>query len=316
MGEVRNPPPPMNTWTCVTVGEKDADGNWGDARFEVLVSDDNSHNEIKEVGSEMIHVYLGSSVEMQERRRGRKGGAKGPGAKGESQDRGKALRERAERANIELVGFFRDLFEASEEQVKIESSTKKTKIVRISGLNRERRTIQWFLQSKIGKKYEAHWAADFVKASARENNPETLQRKRELDDFEAERAQVAKRAAGQGSRNALSLQASSTLGSGGHAALAKLGLAVKKSSGKDAAAEDVIPESKLDKNAPAAIQTHAPPEDSAQLRDSVDPAGLDQSDKHATAVGDADTNLGGLMQYDSESSDEEEDADKLANPFN
>merc|ERR1711974_456654 len=121
-----------------------------------------------------------------------------------------------------------ELFDVKEEQVQLDSSNKKTTIATVSGLDRDKRSLLWFLQSKVGKKYEAHWAADFATAAARANCVDAIKRKRELDDFEAERAQALQRREESIKGTPSILQTRKTSGINQSSAMSRLGIRIKK----------------------------------------------------------------------------------------
>lgn len=296
MTEVHNPPPPMLTWTCVEVGEKGADDRWGDARFKVICRDGCQQNEIKEVTPELIDVCLGSTVD-DPRGKGRKGKAKGPPrVKGEPVDRAKLERDRQQRADVEVVGFFRELFEVTEEQVKLENSSKKVKDLVVSGLNRDKRGLLWFLQAKTGKKFEAHWSIEFANAQARASSEASLKRKREMDDYEAAKAEILQESSSiqqpllSARGNTKSIFSSTSSGKG--AGVNKFSKHESKAIAKDAeepSSEANRAQNTLSKDEP-----------------------LEKTEASAVAAG----SLGGLIaKYDSDSSEEEEEPVQLANPF-
>jgi len=307
MMEVRHPPPPMLQWGCVDVGAKDSDGNWGDARFEVLVWDDEPHNEVRDVSPEMIHICLGSAAQqIAQRNRSKKGRGKGLPREGLSAEEKKNMeRDRQERANRELVGFFRDLFQAAEDQVKLTASNAKTKQVTVSGLNQDKRSLLWHLQAKIGTKFEAHWAADFANAAAAANNVEALKRKRELDAFQAEREKVLQRGPDErvlGTHAALQPK----VAAGGVQTLpaCRAAFRVKKK------------ETPLENSAPVEEPTL---KESAEAGKAPDNSGdLQQLNAQSDDAGSDSkvlSSLGGLAAYDSEGSDDNSEPENLVNPF-
>ncbi|CAE8614315.1 unnamed protein product, partial [Polarella glacialis] len=260
---------PMVTWECVEVCPKDTQGKWGDAKVNVLIWDNCQHNEVKEVTPDLIHVCIG--IHKQGGKAGR-----GKGAKSEQQ----------ERVKRELVGFFREILNLGEgspqDQIRIERESHKTKLLVVSGLDRDKRSLLWLLQSKVGQKLDAHWAVDFANAALAAGNKEALKRKSEIDDFQ--RLQEEEMA---------SKKDVPRFGSDPRAQR------TKKLKAEEKATPATSEEKEALSAAPIAKSSSAAP-----------------SDGQAVVEGSL---LGGLPSYDSESSDGSEESEnggeKLVNPF-
>eukprot|EP00931_Biecheleriopsis_adriatica_P092745 TRINITY_DN66524_c0_g1_i1.p1 TRINITY_DN66524_c0_g1~~TRINITY_DN66524_c0_g1_i1.p1 ORF type:complete len:262 (-),score=79.41 TRINITY_DN66524_c0_g1_i1:2-787(-) len=255
---------PMQSWACVEVGAKDSRGIWGTAIFQVLTHEDCSHNEVKKLTPEFVEICVGSQPPA-----GRKGGGK------------EARQERDRRLQRELSGFFRELFDAKEDQIRLDVISKKTKVVQIADLDRDKRSLLWLLQSKVRQKYEAHWATDFANAELNAGNTAALKRKAEAEDFQKLQEE------------ALSASSLSRLPPFG----APLGVPARESGTKRAREQKATTSTGA-----KAAQSNEESSSKAAPQPSSETAG----------------NLGGLAgQYDSESSDGEDESEpeKLANPF-
>lgn len=146
-------PPPMLTWACVEVGKKDASG-LGEVRLAVTVLPGQSHNVITEVTSELIWVSVG-------------------------------VDKKSGRANLELLGFLHFLLGLEgDDQLGIErGESARSKIIVVSGVSHDKRSMIWLLQSKVGEKHAAHFAADVAAALRRECDPRALKRRKEETEF-------------------------------------------------------------------------------------------------------------------------------------
>eukprot|EP00438_Fugacium_kawagutii_P008330 Skav233344 [mRNA] locus=scaffold394:166520:175696:+ [translate_table: standard] len=124
----------MLGWSSVQLGPKDDQGRC-EAKLTVVLRPASVQNCIDEVNSEVIFVSVGE-----------------PNKKG--------------RANSELMGFVAHILELKEDQVKLEDNvSNKSKTVVLCGLQHDKRSLIWQLQSKVGQKQAARFAAEKANAA-------------------------------------------------------------------------------------------------------------------------------------------------------
>lgn len=144
----------MLTWPCVEVSPKDGSG-LGEAKLQILVRLGRGHNCLDEVNSELLFISIG------------------PPAQGG-------------RANVELIGFVGELLglPPSSSQVRIESGlTTRSKVLAISGLIHDKRALIWLLQSKVGQKSDARYAAQHLAAERKASDPDAVKKRKEVGEF-------------------------------------------------------------------------------------------------------------------------------------
>eukprot|EP00435_Cladocopium_sp_Y103_P011272 s1368_g2.t3 len=123
----------MLGWSSVQLGPKDGDERC-EAKLTVVLRPGGGQNCIDEVNSEVIFISVGE-----------------PNKKG--------------RANSELLGFVASILELKEDQVKLEDNvSSKSKTVLLCGLQHDKRSLIWQLQSKVGQKHPARFAAEKANA--------------------------------------------------------------------------------------------------------------------------------------------------------
>jgi len=142
----------MLGWSSVQLGPKDGD-NGCEAKLTVVLRPGSVQNCIDEVNSEVIFVSIGE-----------------PSKKG--------------RANCELQGFIAFLLDLKEDQVKLEDNvSNKSKTLLLSRLQHDKRSLIWQLQSKVGQKYAARFAAEKANAALREEDVSAKRRKEEQSEY-------------------------------------------------------------------------------------------------------------------------------------
>lgn len=143
----------MLGWSSVQLSPKDEAKGTCEAKLTVVLRPSSPHNSIDEVNSEVIFISVGE-----------------PAKRG--------------RADTELAGFITHVLELNEEQVKLEENvSKKSKTLVLSGLSHDKRSLIWQLQSKVGQKHAARFAAEKANAALRDEDQSSKRRKDEQSEY-------------------------------------------------------------------------------------------------------------------------------------